>query len=259
MAPWRSWPSHGRERPPSYGAPPDDSRWAAAAFKVANRRISSLVVSLDKPAKSLAKPAVIDTNKAAAAAATAAAAAAAAAACRPLGAALLARLLARPERGAAVCKYKARELAASHRHALALQATRTKAARSAERAATAARVRGARADALRAAHEGKMSAAAARAQGAAEARLVARATRAIALSRAAAAARAVSLAREVERLDKAVARHLEAGARREAWLEQARAGGARRAAARAFATRRFAQDLAASQVRIRLRVRPSSR
>ena len=85
---------------------------------MANRRLSSLVVSLDKPAKPLAKPAVIDTNKAAAAAA------AAAAACRPLGAALLARLLARRERGAAVRKYRARELAASHRHALALKATR---------------------------------------------------------------------------------------------------------------------------------------
>ena len=53
-----------------------------------------------------------------------AAAAATAAAARPLGAALLARLLARQERGAAVRKYKARELAASHRHALALKATR---------------------------------------------------------------------------------------------------------------------------------------
>ena len=247
VASWRSWPSHGRERPPSHGAPADVSRWAAAAFKVTNRRISSLVVSLDKPAKPLAKPAVVDDK-----AAAAAVAAAVAAACRPLGVTLLARLLARPERSAVL--HKSRELTASYRHALALKAIRTKAARSAERAAAAARTRAARVETMRAAHQAKMSAAAARTQGAAEARLVARATRAIALSRAVAAARAVSLEAELTRLDKAVARHLEAAARRGARLEQARSGGARRAAARAFAARRFAQDLAASQRGVAQRV-----
>ena len=247
VASWRSWPSHGRERPPSHGAPADVSRWAAAAFKVTNRRISSLVVSLDKPAKPLAKPAVVDDK-----AAAAAVAAAVAAACRPLGVTLLARLLARPERSAVL--HKSRELTASYRHALALKAIRTKAARSAERAAAAARTRAARVETMRAAHQAKMSAAAACTQGAAEARLVARATRAIALSRAAAAARAVSLEAELTRLDKAVARHLEAAARRGARLEQARSGGARRAAARAFAARRFAQDLAASQRGVAQRV-----
>ena len=233
VASWRSWPSHGRERPPSHGAPPDVSRWAAAAFTVANRRTSSLVVSLDKP---LVKPAVIDGK---------AAAAAVAAACHPLGVTLLARLLARPERSAAL--HKSRERAASYRHALALKATRAKAARSAERAAAAARTRTERVEAMRAAHEAKMSAATARAQGAAKARLVARAARAVALSRTAAAARAVSLEADLTRVDKFVARHVEAAAWREAQLEQARGGGARRAAARSFAARRFAQDLAASR------------
>ena len=165
--------------------------------------------------------------------------------CRPLGVTLLARLLARPERSAAL--HKSRERAASYRHALALKATRAKAARSAERAAAAARTRTERVEAMRAAHEAKMSAATARAQGAAKARLVARAARAVALSRTAAAARAVSLEAELTRVDKFVARHVEAAAWREAQLEQARGGGARRAAARSFAARRFAQDLAASR------------
>ena len=85
-----------------------------------------------------------------------AAAAATAAAARPLGVALLARLLARPERSAAL--HKSREFGAASRRALSLTAIRAKGSRSTEGAAAAARKRATRLDYTRLLHAAKMSA-----------------------------------------------------------------------------------------------------
>ena len=152
----------------------------------------------------------------------------------PTAGALLARLLARAEHSAAAPhKYASRELAAASRGELVLAAIRTKAARSTEGSAAAARKRAKRLNGIAEAHAARMGAAAARLQKSAAAASATRAARAAARPRAAAAARHALREEELAcRFVRDTRRFVAASLRRGALLEARVAKAARMAVPR---------------------------